>query len=737
MNAGEVKFFNEVEQYGFIIPKKGGDDLFFRISDVIDQNPPSQGDVVEFEVELLPKGPRARKVAKLASAKNKRVSPAIKRSYEARMRRKQGIPVSSVRAGAHDHRIENLKPSLKWVLLIDETGNAFTKSEEVNPTFLTDEGKKGLIGKFVGILMPNPTPVPEVASGTHFADLDDIDEMDKIVQDLLDEPVGIWGVNVGDLPDTSGQRWVDGVMHVVKWILRLLPLGGDATEIEILVEQRAEHSAKKSNWDALLRDVLSGLSETNPERYSKLTAEIRIVAKSGGKWTKHLPYADAIAHTWGSSVQDAKARLRASGLLGTCLHQGEGKKLMRAWDLLKQGTTLGATEWQNLVHDPDARVELGITTVLLSQVAESCRKNPDLWRRYLKATQEHLESKAIDITALGKEVEWLASCKPDDQMIPPAQELAWFTTQLENRNHLGEISYPSLDRMEDLATDLFEESPQLVCQADLARAVLATNQFNFDGASKALERWSNTPKGLAGLRHWARVQSSHGQHAAFRGDLNEANQFFNQAIDAFERLSQEGEAGIEISQTACYRTIAAMDNGGVNIEAVREYFERIAPLGLENIKELAGSDAVEEKYTHHLLLRYLHCRGNEVEHTAYLEAKDSWLTGEGHPWPLIEAYRAILIRPLNAEESLSRMENGFRLATEDEQGPTVRLIGLTCGIIVQGWGGPSLVSETDLNEIESFLPAASDRISLLRDALFTPFDPAEALLAAVLPFNFR
>ena len=145
----------------------------------------------------------------------------------------------------------------------------------------------------------------------------------------------------------------------------------------------------------------------------------------------------------------------------------------------------------------------------------------------------------------------------------------------------------------------------------------------------------------------------------------------------------------------------------------------------------------KQKYTHHLLLRYLHCRGDESECSAYLEAKDSWLTGKGHPWPLIQAYRAILVRPLDAEESLSRMENGFRLATEDEQGPTVRLIGLTCGIIAQGWGGPSLISETDLNEIESLLPAASDRISLLRNALLIPIDPPEALLAAVLPFNFR
>ena len=54
-----------------------------------------------------------------------------------------------------------------------------------------------------------------------------------------------------------------------------------------------------------------------------------------------------------------------------------------------------------------------------------------------------------------------------------------------------------------------------------------------------------------------------------------------------------------------------------------------------------------------------------------------------------------------------------------------------------GWGAEEMVKEQDLKEIRMQLPAAGDRIAHLQQALKTPLDPPESLLAQVLPFNFR
>ncbi|MCJ7450794.1 MAG: cold shock domain-containing protein [Candidatus Nanohaloarchaeota archaeon QJJ-9] len=55
---GEVKFFHDMKNYGFITPEDGGDDVFFHISEV-DTDSIGEGDEVEFETEEGDKGPKA------------------------------------------------------------------------------------------------------------------------------------------------------------------------------------------------------------------------------------------------------------------------------------------------------------------------------------------------------------------------------------------------------------------------------------------------------------------------------------------------------------------------------------------------------------------------------------------------------------------------------------------------------------------------------------------------------
>lgn len=60
---GEVKFFDERKNYGFIEPEDGSEDLFVHRNDVEEESL-TDGDIVEFESEKGEKGPRAVNVTK-------------------------------------------------------------------------------------------------------------------------------------------------------------------------------------------------------------------------------------------------------------------------------------------------------------------------------------------------------------------------------------------------------------------------------------------------------------------------------------------------------------------------------------------------------------------------------------------------------------------------------------------------------------------------------------------------
>lgn len=62
---GTVKFFHDRKKYGFITPDDEGEDLFFHVSDLGEEESVSEGDEVEFEVGEGDRGPKAVNVQKL------------------------------------------------------------------------------------------------------------------------------------------------------------------------------------------------------------------------------------------------------------------------------------------------------------------------------------------------------------------------------------------------------------------------------------------------------------------------------------------------------------------------------------------------------------------------------------------------------------------------------------------------------------------------------------------------
>ncbi len=635
------------------------------------------------------------------------------RGREGKAAARGGGPLTAVITRGPSHALSDLQPARAWTLLVDETGEFEGASQQ---------------GKLVGVLVPGDSPLVALPRGWH-ANTTSLNEIDRVVQCVLDAPVGVFGITADILSPALGDAWLASVLELVAWVCRLMPLDGP-TKLNIDVEQRGEHHGR-SSWQVAIEALHRELLQSNPARYRALTFDVRLVAKTEQPLNG---YVDAIAFTWGSPTPASKERLQRTGLVGRCLHSGQARSLRNAWDKLQKGVEVSGAEWAALVGDPDTRRPGSIAATLLGQLAQACRDTPALWERFLGEVRRHLDSKAVHLARVGAEVEWLEAAAPKEAVLPAPLQLVWLTAKVERENHLGVAGSEHELALDALGVRLFDELPTFVCQADLDRAVRATNRFDFEGATSRLRRWRDVRPAVPGLRHYGRVWSSFGQHAAFLGLYEEAESHFVKALEAFARLAEPAMARAERTQTASYRAIAAIDGGG-SAETVRPLlFDAVAPFMAADGPQLGSSTDPATKYAHHLLLRYL-VHGYDPELAdAYINNRDDWqIDDDGHPWPLISFYRALLLEERgHHEEACDYALGGVEMAFRVEQGPTVQYIGIVLAEAARRLGFGELSLADDWRpRVKEALPLAT--WDILADASLD----GRTLLRRALPFTFR
>lgn len=650
--------------------------------------------------------------------------------------RDAGKPLTTVHATDVSHRIPDLGGSDLWGLFIDDTGELWSQESGAG-----DSRKAARIGRIIGLLVPDRVELPALSGDWHAAGVSSPSILDRRLQAILDREVGILGFSVRALPKQAGDLWAQAVIELVHWVLRLVTIERP-TRVRVFIEQHGRHGADL-DWSAVSASIRRQLAEALPQRAS-LLQELEMKLTRKGELPE-MAYVDAVAHTWGSAAGDAKARLKASRLAEDCLHDTDLIRIRAAWDAAGRGVAPAGSRWRSLVDDPQAAGEKSVPAILLRQIGLECQKDREVWERYVRAAFEHLESKGVRLAELGREVAWLDRWSPPARKVPPALRLAWQTARLEWMNHLGMTAADAVAEIQSIVEALADEDPRLCCRADLDRAVLATNRFEFDAASATLSRWREWSPPSPGLQMHGRVLSSFGQHEAFRGQFASARAYFDRALEIFGRLSDQDLAAAEQRHTGTYRAIAAMDDPALSTDERIDAVRKVITLSPESVAEMAASGDGIPKYPHHLLLRFLTSSlpgahaGDDPRRPwieAYLNHAEAWQSGSGHPWQLIQLYRALLVRSASEERARELIELAWGIAQAPDQGPTVRLIGAAIGCIGQALGARITVESDLLDALTAQLPAAADRIEFLRMALSDPIDPLE-LLTVVLPFNFR
>lgn len=627
----------------------------------------------------------------------------------------------------HANDVRTLAPAPHWVILVDEGGQAFDE--------LAASAPKQRLGRFVGLaIRADENELYPLYKGWHAVDCS-IEQIDRAMQSILDAPVGVMGIDVRSVPATPGERWLDGVALLIDWFLRLLPLTGP-TKIEVLIEQRGIFCAGQS-WDVVRRGCLRALALAFPAQALKIDLDIRLIRKDDHPFNG---YVDALAYTWAQTNDSSKERIRRSGLAGTCLLNSssgaDARAMLNAWDAFAQGVHLPADVWWNMLCSPDATNPASLLAHLLTLVGKEARANVQVWQPYLNEVKARMAASPIELRRMSASIDWLQNHKPADADILSTLRLVWLTVQLARANHMGETEQKWQAELIELGIRLFDEAAPLVCHADLHLAVAATNRYDFESAGRLLLRWQSVPPAVPGLRYWAHMRSSMGQHAAFLGDNAGAVALFREAMGALGRLSDPEARRGDQHQTGCYLTIALMDETSAADLEVRKALEYVTGNLPEAAFRLSGSELPSDRYAHHLLLRWLTNRGDADVQKAYLDRRVEWKIGDGHPWPLIQLYRGVLLRATDPAGALALALDGAQRAFDANQGPTVRLIGACCRAVAAGWGNPWPGGEEELNSLKVQLPLAANRIEKVRASLHMSIVPQE-LLAVVLPFNFR
>ena len=696
----------------------------------------------------------------------------IKSQYEKKLKKREMAKhiISPVRIpspdydtdGPNPHFIKNLPTSPEWTIMVDESGKVFSNS------IFSQSYRPQEKGHFVAVLIPKGAELPAIGP-FHSVDAPP-QEVANHLNTLFHTPVpcGILGITLDGMANAPVNYWYNGLERLFDLILRLLPVKEEEIKLTIYVEARGS-----STPEMVRRTVDSSLyrlAKADQDLASKIKLDVETICKQdtdNSTFNAWNGYVDAVAYSWCCANKDLNSILNDYGLHHACLMEGSSQNLYEIMDDLKGGRLPKPEYWSELISMRGAAVADSLVSNLLSQIGACLSDNLEDWTIFLNHLVAHLDSKAINMRTLGKQISFLKKYQPDDSALPPRLKLLWLTAKLAESNHRGAIVVEAFDKFNSLIRDLYEEDAPLTCYATLHLAVNYTNAYRFQEAQdvvenylrlitnaiwgKSLPSWIHSvfdtlmaavhiepafPAAIPGLRYFAQLISSHGQHEAFFGRNEEAIKFFCEANRLFARLSDPNEAKKEISQTSAYLLTSLMDLDNPDPKLMASTLKSYFGDNLDAVaRSLASTVKSEDKYRLHILLRFiLSGKAPDSVKTAVLSQKAMWETDSGHPWEMIEFYRGLLL-----DDSVERMQH-LKKACELCKGNDATLHVIEAVIL-----GTILLEDSSVlprykalveqcaNELPSI---GTTRIAALRYQPQKNLPPFE-LARIVLPFNFR
>ena len=634
---------------------------------------------------------------------------------------------------AHPNDITTLAPGSAWTVFLDES-------------YTGDDGdfETGGVGIMAGVICRDDNPLPPLPDLHCSQDStpERLESQDRALEEILHHPnCGVMAIPSSAYDVSMG--WDDALASWIDVVVRLLPLPDDdsVVSMRICVEPHDPYRTS-ADFRALKLVCEKSLKESFPERARRLRLSFEPLPKPAPGERSGNAYPDIIGFTCLRRLKDNTARQRyaASGWRGVCHLDMRSESISRLLRAFYRSEPLDAAVWSAMVSCGS----FGIMGTLAARFGERAMSSVDEWTRYLGFLCEHLHSGSIDMAKLRSQIEWLERFRP--AAIPDRTRLAWLTARIALENHEGRISAASGTAMraefDNLCTALYDEDAPLVCEATLNLAVAYTNCYEFEMALALIQTLLGKERATVGLLGYGKLLSSAGQHFAFLGMSDDAIGMFKDALDSFSKLTDEGLRVINTDITRAYLATATMDGRPKDARsALALYLLGDAGASDEALAREAVRLARERsaKFHHHVFLRYIASQPQDNPlRKAYIGQKANWCAPSvGHPWEMIEFYRAQLLPP--GQERERRLETAYRLATSDSGETLMAIAAVIAGAaLADGLEGEWVTRLSQLAEELRNLPGLADqgRYQAILDQPAAKLPPL-AFAAKVLPFNFR
>lgn len=638
------------------------------------------------------------------------------------------IQTPDFRDGHHPNSLRHLTPHHQWDILIDETGTNFDAPTQSN---MQDRA----LGKLVALAIPVGTvSLPPLKTDFHAADEEDQQLVDQAIAQLLQHPVGVLGLTIKDQLIEQSPQWLSAVHRLIRVVLRLLPLStNQPNQVHVLIEQRGEFT-HQVNLYAIEQLMLSELKSLDAQRFAQLRLKIGFIKK-----TDHPAngYVDALAYTWGSADQK---RLKRTAYLGHCFLRPSDQAMERLYAAIDSQQALSPEAWYGVVSQIGLEPEGSVLHPLLKQLGLHISQQPTQWQAYLEEVQARLNRKLYQPDELSAAIEWLTTYQPAEQRLPDRLKLQWVAAQLAAANHQGQFDLRLLEQAIQLGQQLTDEVAPEVCQAHLRVAVAATNAFEFDTAREVVQHWAAQPIAVQGRHNYVKVLSSLGQHAAFLHQHTQAEHYFEQALAQARLLTDPITQAREMAQTRTYRLINQLEHAQIDVAQLESDIQAHFGRSFSSVIDRLAI-TTDDRFAHHLLLRVLVHPSIPLAYRAqYLQHQEDWLVADGHPWPLIQAWRGWLLwQTQQPKRAQAFWQDTVDACFESDSGSTLQWIGAMWAQVAMQLGVPVLTQAL----IDQHVTRLSEHLPHLPTAAWQQLkqqqqpDRLYATLAQCLPFNFR
>ena len=637
------------------------------------------------------------------------------------------IQTPDLREGYHPNSIRHLTEHDRWDILIDETGTNFDAPTQSN---MQDRA----LGRLVALAIPvGKVSLPPLKNGFHAAD-EDPQLVDQAISHLLQHPVGVLGLTIKDQLIEQSPQWFSAIHRLIRVVLRLLPLSThQPNQVQVLIEQRGDFN-KKVNLYAIEQLMLSELKSLDPQRFAKLKLKIGFTHKNDHPANG---YVDALAYTWGCADQK---RLKRTSYLGHCFLRPSDQAIERLYAAIDSQQALSPEAWYGVVSQIGLEPESSVLHPLLKQLGQHVSQQPTQWQAYLEEVQARLNRKLYQPDELSAAIEWLTTYQPAEQRLPDRLKLQWVAAQLAAANHQGQFDLRLLEQAIQLGQQLTDEVAPEVCQAHLRVAVAATNAFEFDTAREVVQHWAAQPIAVQGRHNYVKVLSSLGQHAAFLHQHTQAEHYFEQALAQARLLTDPITQAREMAQTRTYRLINQLEHAQIDVAQlesdIQEHFGRSFSSVIDRL-----AITTDDRFAHHLLLRVLvHPSLPAAYREQYLQYQQDWLVADGHPWPLIQAWRGWLLwQTQQPKRAQAFWQDAVDACFESDSGSTLQWIGAMWAQVAMQLGVPVLTQAL----IDQHVTRLSEHLPHLPTTAWQQLkqqqqpDSLYAMLAQSFPFNFR